>query len=326
MITKPPIIIYGHKLHSHTHSYIHLNYFNAFKYLGYDVTWVDKKSDLVNLHKDNAIYLTEGNVDENIPISKNAKYILHHCNIEKYKEKDCKYVQLRNYENNLKFAGKSFEKINNWTYFDSQSKTLFQPWGTDLLPHQISSNNYPYDPRKNTVYYIGSIGPDIMPCAEDFAAQCMEKKIAFKNICTSHVEYVFKQSFFDYQVKRMLKKITKTFFQPRNPISDALAREYVTQSLVSPDFRNNHHIQVGYIPCRIFKNISYGTLPGTNSPLVNSFFDELLPYSSNAAELLNINIEAIQSSEFEQKMRYLKAQISQHHTYVNRANQLLALL
>ena len=33
------VIIWGHPLHSHTHSYIHEAYYRAFKYLGYDVYW-----------------------------------------------------------------------------------------------------------------------------------------------------------------------------------------------------------------------------------------------------------------------------------------------
>lgn len=326
MKPKSAIIIYGHKLHSHTHSYIHLNYFNAFKHLGHDIIWVDKKDNIENLKFDNVIFFTEGNVDEDIPLHKNAKYIIHHCNIEKYKEKGCEYIQLRNYEHSPSAEGRSYEKINPWTYFDFQSKTLFQPWGTDLLPHQISPEIYPYDPTKNIVYYVGSIGPDVMPTAEAFASECMKKNITFKNICTSHVEYRFKQSLLSYQLKRGLKKFDKMFFRPRSPISDSMARRYIIESFVSPDFRNNHHVQVGYIPCRVFKNISYGALPGTNSPLVNSFFGGLLPYSANAAELLNVNIEAIKSLDFQEKMRCLKTLVSQHHTYINRATQLLDVL
>jgi len=326
MKPKASIVIYGHKLHSHTHSYIHLNYFKAFKHLGHDVIWVDKTDNLRNLQLDNAVFLTEGNVDDSIPLIKNAKYILHHCNLDKYKDRGCEYIQLRNYEHNYNYIGKTYEKINEWTYFDFQSRTLFQPWGTDLLPNEISLDIYPYDSNKDIIYYVGSIGPDVMHSVQSFASECKKQNITFKNICTSHVEYRFNQSLLSYQLKRGLKKINKLFFRPRHPISDSMARRYVTESLVSPDFRNKHHIQVGYIPCRIFKNISYGVLPGTNSLLANSFFDGLLPYSTNAAELLDINIEAIKGLHFQENMRYLKTVVSQHHTYINRAIQLLDVI
>ncbi len=40
------IIIWGHKYHSHTHSYIHGGYYRAFKYLGYDVLWLDNSDNI----------------------------------------------------------------------------------------------------------------------------------------------------------------------------------------------------------------------------------------------------------------------------------------
>jgi hypothetical protein len=109
-------------------------------------------------------------------------------------------------------------------------------------------------------------------------------------------------------------------------ISDFEARQLVMESLIAPDFRNEHHVRVGYIPCRIFKNISYGVLPGTNSKLVNHFFEKLLPYSENPAELFYPNIEEINKHGFGDKMKHLKNITRLNHTFVNRAEQLLALM
>ena len=33
------VIIWGHELHNHTHSYIHNAFYRTFKYLGYNVYW-----------------------------------------------------------------------------------------------------------------------------------------------------------------------------------------------------------------------------------------------------------------------------------------------
>jgi Lrp/AsnC family transcriptional regulator for asnA, asnC and gidA len=38
MDTIKKVVIWGHKLHSHTHSYIHNGFYIAFKHLGYDIT------------------------------------------------------------------------------------------------------------------------------------------------------------------------------------------------------------------------------------------------------------------------------------------------
>ena len=40
------IIIWGHPLHSHTHSYIHNAFYIAFKYLGYNNYWFHDNSDI----------------------------------------------------------------------------------------------------------------------------------------------------------------------------------------------------------------------------------------------------------------------------------------
>ena len=40
------VIIWGHKLNTHSHSYIQLGFYRAFAYLGYDVMWLDDSDDV----------------------------------------------------------------------------------------------------------------------------------------------------------------------------------------------------------------------------------------------------------------------------------------
>lgn len=40
------VVIWGHKLHSHTHSYIHNGFFLAFKHMGYNTLWLDNNDDI----------------------------------------------------------------------------------------------------------------------------------------------------------------------------------------------------------------------------------------------------------------------------------------
>ena len=66
------VIIWGHKLHTHTHSYIHYGFQRGFKHLNYDVYWFDNNDttndDFKNFNFDNCLFITEGQVDELIPI------------------------------------------------------------------------------------------------------------------------------------------------------------------------------------------------------------------------------------------------------------------
>ena len=68
------IIIWGHKLHSHTHSYIHQAFNIAFTHLKYNVLWLDDNDDISNINFENVLFLTEHQVCKNIPIRYNCLF------------------------------------------------------------------------------------------------------------------------------------------------------------------------------------------------------------------------------------------------------------
>ena len=78
------IVIWGHKLHSHTHSYIHYAFFKSFNYIGVDTIWLNNDDDITSYDFDGALFITEGQVDKNIPINKKAYYVLHNCDLKLY--------------------------------------------------------------------------------------------------------------------------------------------------------------------------------------------------------------------------------------------------
>ena len=71
------VIVWGHLLHSHTHSYVHHSFNKTFKYLGYDTYWLDNKSDISGINFTNSLFLTEGQVDQSIPLRNDCFYLLH---------------------------------------------------------------------------------------------------------------------------------------------------------------------------------------------------------------------------------------------------------
>ena len=78
----------------------------------------------------------------------------------------------------------------------------------------------------------------------------------------------------------------------------------------------------GYIPCRIFKNLSYGRLCGTNSKYVNSLFYDNLPFSESTSELF-YNIENSEKNIKLDTIEFLYNFIKDKHTYVNRAKNII---
>ena len=90
---------------------------------------------------------------------------------------------------------------------------------------------------------------------------------------------------------------------------------------------NQLHVDLGYIPCRIFKNISYGAIPGTHSKFIRDFFgDNILPYSDNTYDLFRVNEEFIKDDKNIEVSKWLMNEVKENHTYVNRIKTLLKFI
>lgn len=291
------VIIWGHKLHSHTHSYIHNSYFNAFKKLGYETFWFDNHDDVKNFSFDNCLFLTEGQVDQKIPLNCTSKYILHHCNINKYKNYN--HINLCNYLNDCtlgtspNYQDSKVEKINYFTYFDSKNKALYQPWGTNLFDYEFD-NFVDFNPNINEIFYVGTVWSDNINEMNKLHSACLasNKKLV---IC--------------------------------NAASDREAQTLVRSSCVAPDVRATHHLNVGYISCRIFKNISYGKIPATNSKYIRDFFGtNLLPYSENLENLVSCNIDFYNSKDVKNLFLFLSNEVKKNHTFETRIKNILNVI
>ena len=151
------VVIWGHLLHSHTHSYIHYAFYKAFKYLGYETHWIDSVADIGSLDLTDALFIVEGQVDGNIPILKGAKYLLHNCDSSKYEAAGADFKVLQVYSHDV--LSRDVEKINECEYFEPASKTLYQPWATDLLPHEFEE--YPvinnFKSQDPVINWVGSV-------------------------------------------------------------------------------------------------------------------------------------------------------------------------
>jgi len=84
MLEVQTIVVWGHKLHSHTHSYIHYAFDKAFRHLNYNTKWLDNNDDIKNINFTKTLFITEGQVDGKIPIRNDCYYVLHNCDMKKY--------------------------------------------------------------------------------------------------------------------------------------------------------------------------------------------------------------------------------------------------
>jgi hypothetical protein len=69
------VVIWGHKLHTHTHSYIQAAFHKGFEHLGYKVYWFDDKDNEENFDFSNSFFFTVAENDNNVPIRDDCYYV-----------------------------------------------------------------------------------------------------------------------------------------------------------------------------------------------------------------------------------------------------------
>ncbi len=290
------VIIWGWKLHSHTHSYIHNAFFRAFQNMGYDTYWFDNSDNFDGFDFSDSLFLTEGQACSGIPIIKGCTYILHNCYDEqmwaKINAENIDYLKLQVYTDDALLY--ETETLEPCVLYDKPGNIIYLPWATDLLPHEINPD---LDlPHTNKSYWVGSMGDGIFgnnPELEGFKRACNENGIDFTHA---------------------------------NNLSIEDNRRVIAESYMAPAIVGSWQKGKGYIPCRIFKNISYGQFGITNSARVNELFGGKLIYSPNEYELFGLMKEKMESPTYKQELIDQINFVREKHTYINRINTLLSVL
>ena len=291
------VIIWGHKLHTHTHSYIHYGFYKAFKHLNYNVYWLDENdinNNFKNFNFDNCLFITEGQVDSCIPINNNSIYILHNCNIDKYRDINKKF--------NLQVITKSdlerykFNRIDIATYHHSD--LLMICWATDLLPDEINKNILKVKENKIiSKNVLNFVGMPLYPW-DEVAKWCNN----------NHITY---NSFGGFN---------------RTNVSSEKNMELIQESILAPAIQEPWQVKHGYIPCRVFKNLSYGKMGLTNNAFVNNFiFEGKLLYNEDIHKLMDMGIEFNNNNQQELLIELME-NVRDNHTYINRIQSIIKFL
>lgn len=291
------VVIWGHKLHSHTHSYIHNAFYRAFQHMGYQTYWFDNNDNVQNIDFSNALFITEGQADARIPLLQDGRYILHNCDMKKYQPffKAGHCITLQVYTDDV--LSRPVTKVGDFIYYDLANKSIYMPWATDLLPHEIDTVKklLPNIKKNNSVWWVGTIwGGEFgnAPEIQSFKKACKENDIEFK--------------------QGSGKSIKDT--------ANTIARSYLAPAIVG-----EWQQKVGYIPCRIFKNISYGQLGITNSLQVYKLFQKKIVYNTDTYQLFYDAKKRMQTITQEELFELIDF-VRDNHTYVNRIETLLSFL
>jgi hypothetical protein len=92
----------------------------------------------------------------------------------------------------------------------------------------------------------------------------------------------------------------------------------IQESVVAPALQSQYQIHTKYIPCRIFKNISYGKMGMTNNPIVHNLFDKQILYHNDINVLLKKGLAFEKEPQKNKHIQRLMEYVRDKHTYFNR--------
>jgi hypothetical protein len=172
------------------------------------------------------------------------------------------------------------------------------PWASDLLPQEIEEmkKSLPDIKRKNVFYWMGTMADGTFGNVQQlnpFIQACKENKIRFSSN-DPWAKGLSRQA--------MLKRTAEGFLAPA----------------IVGKWQEEH----GYIPCRIFINISTGQLGVTNSQRVYELFDEKIVYNSDTHQLFYDAVERLKTWSLEDQYALMDI-VKEKHTYLNRIATLL---
>lgn len=332
------VIVWGFPLNTHTHSYIHAMWVKVFKYLGKETYWFHSDNYDKNLDYNNTLFITEGYADNNIPIVKTSVYFVHFCiNPQKYLKEGSRLIEIRfnvdemhdcNMDFNLNDGTHNiidlsvdtrYEKLvnnkdlhpskRNNQITDMNYEAIYLHWATDLLPHEINLNmaDKRDDIKKNIINYIGS--PHNSKNFNDFKKACRKKKIIFKQINPWNRPVSFEEN-----TRLMRQSILSPDFRPTGTQQDI--NEYGIKN-------GKNHLEIGYLPCRVLKTISYGRLGITDSKKVKEILGEHVEYDTDMRKLLDrCLVEKDNIIRIKKAMEFVK----NNHTYIQRVRDLMRVL
>jgi hypothetical protein len=292
------VVVWGLKPFNHTSSYVHYAIYHAFLKLGYDAYWFNDETDnLSDFDFSNTLFYTLGGHENNIPLLKNCLYILHNCDVKKYINAvgDKNVLVQQVYTHNCKSYNVKPMLNEPKCHFYSKF-TIFQPWATNLFPDDIDEmiNNLSIDQRTEEFAWVGTLATNVNDKfnnylkIEPFITECAKNDVNFNH------------------------KVGLSMEENQTLIS---------KSKYAPALCGEWQCDVGYIPCRAFKNVSYGHLLATNSKATSELFDvegleDCVLYSENSDELVEKIKKSYEDPDIKNKIIKSMIHVKNNHTYI----------
>lgn len=309
--TFAQVVIWGHKLldarTANTFAFIHDSWYRTFKHMGYNVLWLDNDDDISGLNLENSLFLTEGQVDQNLPVLPSCKYIIHNCNLDKYRSVLPNVLNLQVYTHDCLSRNVQVIDEEQLCFYQPEAdfsrpdhgcdnRTIYQPWATNLLPDEIDPDNTiaMKHPRQKRIFWVGSVMGGTHRNDDKISELASAAKL--------------------YGVQFIHAKLQNDL-QPRA----------IAESWIAPALQGSWQVEKGYVPCRVFKNLSFGRMTPTNSRTVWDLFGQKLVYDPDTVQMY-AKAQEWEANPDPKVLRELVQKVKDKHTFVNRIENMLKVL
>jgi hypothetical protein len=301
---RTPLVVWGHPEGSHTHSWIHYGFHRALDHLGLQTSWLpDSRRSARELRDaERAVVITEGQADRRLKKALRPDWIVfgHNCDADWYRER-CRFVPVH-----VNMLDESGYRNPRWhpevaAAAEEQQEAPAEPqtdaetgisilWATDLLPHEIRWT--PHRRDATDVVFVGTVWSYNADELERFAALVAERGLRW---------------------------------QVHKDVDAASHEELIRSARFAPALQGAWQVDHGYIPCRLFKNVSYSQLALSNNPSAEKVFDAgEIVCAGSLEDMLDGALAAEEDGRLDDMVRSAQETVREHHTYINRIRELFA--
>jgi hypothetical protein len=279
------LVVWGGVTGHESHRWIHYAFVQTGRKLGYKVAWVPDSEYSRPEITPGSLVISANVWNQNIgPAIDGADYCLHnydgsHVLCQTAEEGQLVRLQVWTYDS----VGEEWDTCRQ---YHREGRILFQPWGTDLLAEEFM------DPVFNSlsreVVFVGAVWSDMGPTGE------MGNQEAI------------------YELRNKLRE-SGLSFRHLTQVSAQENIEAVRSARLAPSIVGQWQVDHGYLPCRGFKNSSYGALMFTNSPAMQSLYGRTADDSNGASDAVVFALR-LKKGEYEDRVR-AQQRVTARYTY-----------
>ena len=294
LITDYPagVVVWGLRGVRDTFRHVNRHFFETAEALGIPAVWTDDHPSEADVVRPGMLVLAVGIAAKHLPNVAGVSYCLHNFDSQVAEQFDPhRSIVLQVYTDGC--AEVADEKWGPATFFDTHTKVLYQPWGTNLRADAFLP---PVVGKLPISVWVGSVW-------DNAEHQGNRKEIA--------------------EMKRDLRSNGIQFLRlPR--ASDRAHIAAIRASRLAPAIAGAWQAEKGYLPCRVFKNISYGQLGVTNVGKFSEILGDSAIQGESIAEMIDTAV-SLSPQEREERTRAQQEAI-RNFTYVDSLNMIARAL